>query len=288
MRSVIEINGHVLDNVSVDKQVGFQEDEHIYFRVEQPDFRFNSVTTLLKSYEAEEFISQDVAERCNANKNSEYYGMGVDNILAKWAHASAIGTELHDYGEKLLNGEMDAIAPDDCRAKFVPILVQDLWSQGYELAITELLVYSDELKLAGQSDILLKKKVPGTEDYEYMIYDFKFLKDPIKKKSIYNRKTRKFKKMLHPFKYLDDCNWIHYSIQLSIYQTLTGDPSKVKEKVLVVVTDTGYEFVPCYPMRVFWDENNVLQAIYEVWNGKWYDSRTDRLYINKPTDIVGL
>jgi hypothetical protein len=121
-----------------------------------------------------------------------------------------------------------------------------------------------------------------------MIYDFKFLKDPIKKKSIYNTRTRKFNKMLGPFKYLDDCNWIHYSIQLAIYQTLTGDPKKIKEKVLVVVTKDGYEFVPCYPMRVFWDHDNKLQAIYEVWNGKWYDSRTNRLYKNKPTDIEGL
>lgn len=287
MRDIINVDGREFDNVSLDKEVGFIEDSHTYVMVKDPNFKFTSVTTYLKQFESEEFISETQAKECNCNKNSKYYNMGVENILARWKLASDIGTLLHNYGEKLLNGQ-PAEAPDDRRARYVPILINELWSKGYQLAITEILLYSEHLELAGQSDILLKKKIKGTENFSYMVYDFKFLSEPIKKKSFYNRKTRKFKQMLGPFKYLNDCNWIHYSIQLAMYQTLTGDPAMITEKVLIVVTDDGYEFVPCYPMRVFWDENDKLQAIYEVWNGKWYDSRVDSLLNTKPTDIVGL
>jgi len=88
------------------------------------------------------------------------------------------------------------------------------------------------------------------------------------------------------FKHLMDCNWIHYSIQLAIYQTLTGDPQRIREKVLVCVYDEWWEYVPTYPMRVFWDSNNNMQAVYETRKGV-YDSRTDKLGRKWPDDIKG-
>lgn len=289
MRGLVEVNGRQLDNISLDKKVGFIEDTHTYIMLDNEDFKFNSVTTLIKEFEYEEFVSEDVAKRVVKNKNSQYYGRDYLEVMEEWVEASRMGTRLHNYGEKLLNGETveDHEIPDSPKAKWVPTLINDIKDRGYELATTELLVYSVDLQLAGQSDIILKKKRKNSEEYDYMIYDFKFLKDPLKKKSYYNPISRKFKCMGGPFKYLHDCNWIHYSIQLAIYQTLTGDPSMVTEKVLVVVNEGGYEFHPCYPMRVFWDEHNQLQAVYETWDGMYYDSRMDCKYKQKPRDILG-
>ncbi len=284
MREKITINDNVYDNMSVDGKVGFQENRHKYMEVNNTSKYFKSVTGLLKDYH-DPFNPRITAEKVIANPNSKYFDMSVEEVLAMWTHAAAIGTELHDYGETILNGGM-AEMPDDDRAQFVIPAVEDLWGQGYELAKTELLVYSSELALAGQSDILLKKSYG--EDTFYMIYDWKFLSKPLQKKSYYNRRTRKYKKMSGPFRFLDDCNWIHYSIQLALYETLTGDPSLVREKVLIVVTEKGYEFIPTYPMRVFWDSNSNLSAVYETWDGKYYDSRTDKILNTKPTDIEGL
>lgn len=289
MRERVEVNGRVLDNISVDNRVGFIEDTHTYIMLDDADFKFNSVTTLIKEFEEEEFISEDVAKRVVEKKNSVYFGRDYRDVMEEWVEASRMGTRLHEYGEKLLNGETvdEKDIPDSPKAKWVPILIQEIKSKGYELARTELLVYSEELGLAGQSDIILKKKRPDSDVYDYMIYDFKFLKDPLKKKSYYNPVSRRYKCMTGPFRYLQDCNWIHYSIQLAIYQTLTGDPARVIEKVLVVVNESGYEFHPCYPMRVFWDEHHQLQAVYETWDGMYYDSRMDCKYKQKPRDIVG-
>ena len=285
-------NGY--DNMSPDGVVGFIEEGHKYELLKDKDYKFNSVTTLIHEY-AEPFDAIAISERCSRDHKSEYFRMDPVDIRKQWEEASKSGTSLHEYGEDLLN-YVDTLMssednlllpapPDNPKARFVPEIVENLKASGYKLALTELLVYDLSLDLAGQSDILLKKEVD--EKTNFMIYDWKFLKKPIQKKSFYNRRTG-YKKMTGPFKHLLDCNWIHYSIQLSIYQTLTGDPSAIKEKVLVVVNDDKWEFVPCHPMRVFWDTNKQLQCVHETWNGRWYDSRTDRISKYKPRDIVGL
>ena len=278
------------DNVSVDGKVVFFEKDHVYKLLADDDFEFTSVTTIIKKY-YEEFDDTGISELVSKKKTSVYYGLDPKDIREMWRKkaekASNEGTILHAYGEDLLNGK-DVKPPLLTKARLVPLAVKEMYEDlGYELAKTELLVYSELLNLAGQADIILKKKWGDDEDYSYAVYDWKFLSKRIEKKSYYNPYTRNYKKMFGPFKHLMDCNWIHYSIQLAIYQTMTGDPVRIKEKVLVVVHDDKFEFVPCYPMRVFWDENKNLQAVYEIYNGKVYDSRIDKLLNTWPKDIKG-
>lgn len=279
------------DNMSIDGRVGFIERGHKYVLIDNPKLKFSSVTTQLKKYH-EKFDAERLSNEVSQKEGSPWFGMNPEDIRAAWSakgqKASGEGTRLHSYGEDLLNGK-EVIAPDLPKAKWVPKAIDDIFNKfGYELAKTELLVYSEILQLAGQSDIILKKKWhEDDEDYSYAIYDWKFLSNPVEKKSFFNPRTRQYKKMFGPFKHLLDCNWIHYSIQLAIYQTMSGDPGKIKEKVLVTVYDDSYEFVPCYPMRVFWDTNNNLHAVYEIFNGKVYDSRVDKLLDKWPEDITG-
>lgn len=279
------------DNMSLDGKVGFLEKGHIYEMIDNPDMAFNSVTTIIKDLH-EEFKTDEIIEEIINNQKSPYYGRDPEEIKREWREkaekAAAEGTLLHAYGEALLKGKKVKNPPNNLpKAKWVPIIIEELGLKGYEVAKAELLVYSEELTLAGQSDIILKKKDPNTGQYDYMVYDWKFLGKPIQKTSNYNPNIKKYKMMFGPFKHLKDCNWIHYSIQLAIYQTLTGDPARVKEKVLVCVYNDGYEYVPAHPMRVFWDENLELQAVYETWNGKVYDSRVDKFLKKWPEDISG-
>jgi ATP-dependent exoDNAse (exonuclease V) beta subunit len=73
------------------------------------------------------------------------------------------------------------------------------------LAKTELLVYSLELRMAGQVDLLMRNE----DSTEYHILDYKFIKEPLERKSYYNR-FRKYKMMSGPFSRLMDTN---YSLQ---------------------------------------------------------------------------
>lgn len=285
MRGRFTIDEREYDNISLDRRVGFIEQGHKYIMIDNPGMRFKSVTGLVSSFK-EAFDAEAKAQQVVANPRSKYFGRDWNDVVAEWnlkgMTAADQGTILHIYGEYLLNDTPPPEIPDLPKAQYVPLVVEEIFSKGYTVAKTEILLYSEVISIAGQSDILLKK-----DDY-FAIYDWKFLSKPIQKNSYYNTRSRKYKKLSGPFKYLDDCNWIHYSIQTAIYQTLTGEPERVREKVLIVVTDNGYTFEACYPMRVFWDEDNELQAVYEVWDAQWYDSRTGRITKKKPKDIIGL
>lgn len=75
----------------------------------------------------------------------------------------------------------------------------------YAICFPELLLYSDKLKLAGQTDLLCLDFELNSID----VYDYKT------NNSI--EVDNKYKKMLHPFSSLDDCSLNHYSLQLSLY-----------------------------------------------------------------------
>jgi hypothetical protein len=96
-------------------------------------------------------------------------------------------------------------APDLAKTRFVEDLHKELTSK-YVLAKTELLVYSLELRMAGQVDLLMRNE----DSTEYHILDYKFIKEPLERKSYYNRFTRKYKMMSGPFSRLMDTN---YSLQ---------------------------------------------------------------------------
>jgi ATP-dependent exoDNAse (exonuclease V) beta subunit len=117
-------------------------------------------------------------------------------------------TTLHGYGESLFN-KWGMQAPDLAKTRFVEDLHKELTSK-YVLAKTELLVYSLELRMAGQVDLLMRNE----DSTEYHILDYKFIKEPLERKSYYNRFTRKYKMMSGPFSRLMDTNYSHYSIQL--------------------------------------------------------------------------
>ena len=277
-------------NYSTDKKVGFIEKGHKYVHLEKPELNFTSVTTLIAQYK-DKFDSESVAKKCVVDINSKYYGEDWKAVALTWdtygKECAEKGTNLHAYGEALFNNNKDAVAPDSPKAKHAQDAVKYLLTHGYKLATTEMLVYSDEVKIAGQSDIILKKKALGAEEYDFMIYDWKFINKDLEKKSFFSKKYG-YRMMCGPFCKLMDCAWIHYSIQLALYQTLTGEPARVTEKVLIIVQDDKYTFVPAYPMRVFWDQNNELQCVHEIYNGRWWDSRMQSLYKRNPSDIVGI
>jgi hypothetical protein len=106
--------------------------------------------------------------------------------------SSLRGQPLHGYGESLFN-KWGMQAPD------LPRHAWRIYTKTV-LAKTELLVYSLELRMAGQVDLLMRNE----DSTEYHILDYKFIKEPLERKSYYNRFTRKYKMMSGPFSRLMD------------------------------------------------------------------------------------
>jgi len=288
----ITVEGVVVDNVSPDKKVVFIEDDHKYFHVDDINnnklidfasskFRFRSPTGVLAGFK-EHFDSVGISERYVEKHGLE---ISAEELRAEWAEkarvASDRGSKLHAYCESIYDGWDFGETPEEPQARQAEKALNLMEKAKWKLSKTELLVYNTRLRLAGQVDLLMKKrvKVKGIPTTIFGIFDYKFLKEPIQKKSFYNSRTRKYKMMSGPFKHLMDCNYYHYSIQMELYKMLMGGlGNKVYKKTLIVMTVDDYDFVDGYDMKIWVDKFGTLQAKYRKFNGDLYDSSKDEEY----------
>ena len=104
-----------------------------------------------------------------------------------------------------------------------------------------------KLRIAGQADLII---VDGLDVY---ILDFKTNK-ALDKKSYFDRKQKRSVKMQYPLNNLDDCNYMHYSMQLSLYAWMIQkiNPNfNIKALTLIHLDhDGGTSFHDCEYLKV--------------------------------------
>ena len=93
--------------------------------------------------------------------------------------------------------------------------------QNLEPFRTEWMIYSNDLGIAGSIDMIFRSKL---NEHEYIIYDWKRSKE-IKFENKYTRGKG-------PAVTLDDCNYIHYSLQLNMYKYILENYYGMKIKSL--------------------------------------------------------
>ena len=299
----IYVKGIEVDNVSPDEEVIFIEEDHKYFHkgdikdnklveFKKSKYVFRSPTGILSTFK-EHFDSQGISERYVIKHK---LSISAAELREQWAEkarvASERGSKLHAYCESIYDGWDFGSIPDEPQARHAEDALRLLEKSGWKLAKTELLVYNKKLRLAGQVDLLLKRNMRVKKTGEIVpvvgIFDYKFLKEPISKKSYYNNFTKKYKMMSGPFKHLMDCNYYHYSIQMELYRMLMK-PScgRVIKKTLVVMTEDEFDFVDGYDMKIWVDSFGTLQAKYKMFNGERYDSSKDESYDrDEPYQII--
>ena len=181
------------------------EPEHRYELKSDPDFEFTSVTSLADEY-FEPFDSIAIASNLVAT-NVKYMGMEVNELIEKWDAARDFGTRVHSEIESYLN---DQISPATTEAA-AAIDWLDKYKMKSDITIhSEVRIFSKELKLAGTIDIIAHDK--SNDVYE--IIDWKT------SKSI-DTQSYKGKMGTHQItSHLMDCNFVHYSLQLSFYRYL--------------------------------------------------------------------
>lgn len=155
--------------------------------------------------------------KSSQNKRSKWYGMPPEDIQKHWADSGErgvnTGSAYHDERESDLL-DLDTIQR---RGVNVPI-VKPIMIDGIKHAPVQRLtdgiypehfIYLKSAGICGQSDRV--EVVEGIID----VIDYKTNKE-IKKTSFVNWEG-KSQKMLGPCAHLDDCNFIHYALQLSCY-----------------------------------------------------------------------
>lgn len=178
-----------------------------------------STTGLISQYE-NEFDSQTISQMV-ANKR----GISQQEVLEEWRienlHSTIKGSMVHEFAQSLWEDkeykfdysnvpqkiDLDRLKSDI--EKLIPQAINfyNDYKDMYELIGCEIYLGDEDFDECGATDIVFLNKYTN----EIVIADFKTNKE-IKYESY------KHKKMLMPLEKYDDCNYIHYSIQLSDYK----------------------------------------------------------------------
>ena len=192
----------------------FNEEQHKYFYEEMPEIELVSPSGLIKLFH-EPFDKQKMAQ-----KTADKKGITVDEVLKMWKDKNTLslekGSAYHAYRENQyyelgkINGHK-VYKHEDTGTHKVGFDILNLSPGIYP----ELIVDIPEYGFVGTAD-----NVEIFEDKTFTLLDFKTNEkldltgypvfDP-------KTKTRKAKKMYPPISHIDDCNFGHYSIQLSLY-----------------------------------------------------------------------
>ena len=214
-----------MNNV-LDNNIFLQKETHEYKLTDQPDLAFTSVTTFVDFF-FEGFDAKKVATKL-INNYPKYSGRTVESLIADWDAAADHGTKVHHEIEQWVK---DGINPIDIKA----INGKD-WLSDYKLKseidiLSEVILYSTELSIAGTVDILAKDNSTGL----YEIIDWKTSKK-IEMVS-YGQKmgTHEITKNIM------DCNFYHYSLQLSLYRYIleTYYGLKIHNQLIAQLHDDG-------------------------------------------------
>lgn len=223
--SLAVINAHPRD-----KHIAFEEKTHKYYVKGSAD-GFISTTGVAHEY-FEDFDAVCVATRMvqradieTAPRYAKYRPFlrdvegnlrplqdRVASIVESWeengATQAALGTAMHRYIELDYNGEVqdeDGIDPDAPELDHYRRYAQKQADLGYEPYRTEWMLWDEPHKLAGTIDMMYRHPVRGT----IHMVDWKRSRE-IKKFG--------FRRGTGPCSHLQDCNYVHYCIQLNTYK----------------------------------------------------------------------
>ena len=196
----------------------FNAENHSYKSIDADEnINWISVTTLISKFK-NPFNAEKVAAKVSKKKNSKWYGIKPKKIQEIWNNESiramTLGTFYHDQREK----DICSFSSIEREGFTIPVFAPKGEEEGIKIAphqkldpgiYPEHMVYLKSAAVCGQADLV------EVVDGKVNIIDYKTNKE-IKTKSFKNWEG-KSERMSVPLSHLDDCNFNHYALQLSIY-----------------------------------------------------------------------
>ena len=193
----------------------FNAADHSYKSIDAEGIDWISVTSLLSNFK-KPFDAEKVAASVTKKSRSKWFGIPPEKILELWKaeadRATTLGTFYHNQREA------DLCSLSSIELEGIPIPVYKPLEEGAlkkapEQKLTdgiypEHMVYLKSAGICGQSDLV------EVVNSKVNIIDYKTNKE-IKTESFKNWEGIS-DKMQHPVSHLDDCNFNHYALQLSI------------------------------------------------------------------------
>lgn len=213
-----------------------------------------STTGLIGQYENHfdsETISQQVADK---------RGISQQEVLEEWRienlHSTIKGSFIHEFAQSLWEGKEyvfdyskvpEEIDIDRLKSDIHKLIPQAInfyndYKDMYELIGCEIYLGDEDFDECGATDQILYNKYTGG----IAIIDYKTNKE-------IKRESYKHKKMLIPLHRFDDCNYVHYSIQLSGYKFKFEKNTKLKvDETFIVyfnINADNYEIIEPLNMK---------------------------------------
>jgi hypothetical protein len=197
-------------------ELKFEPIAHKYESIDDPDKKWTSVTTLISLFK-EPFDQEKISKLVSRKKKSKWYGIEPNKIIEFWDKEAKRGNDLgswyHDQREN------ETLSCDTVRRENLDLpIFRSITDGDIKLSPDQQLVpgiypehfvYLKSASICGQAD---RVEVIGDR---VDIYDYKTNK-AINKQSYVNWEGIS-KKMKPPLEHLDDCNLMHYALQLSLY-----------------------------------------------------------------------
>jgi hypothetical protein len=235
--------------------IAFKSDDHSYVSINDEKINWISVTTIINHFK-KSFDAKKVAEKVSKNKKSKWFGINPLEIQNIWncesARATSLGTYYHDQREN----DICSFASMEKNGITIPVIQPLPLKDGLKIApiqklepgiYPEHMVYLKSAGICGQSDLV--EVVNNTVN----IIDYKTNKE-IKKESYVNWDGFS-EKLSNPLNNLDDCNFNHYALQLSVYMyiILKHNPKLKVGKMLIhhVIFDEDEKDLNGYPVTKY-------------------------------------
>jgi len=173
------------------------------FLVYDNKFQFTSVTEFIYQF-FRKFDQQKIAKKLTS-EHPKYIDMTIDQLIEQWSKGAKRGTIVHNELELFIN---EGVEPKHELATTGREWIKDKQKNPDNIFHSEVIVYSKKLAIAGTIDLLIHNKKSDT----YHLIDWKTNKR-IDEQSFGGKKG-----ILKSTEHLDDCNFNHYSLQLSFYR----------------------------------------------------------------------
>jgi len=240
-----------------DKRIRFVEDSHTYY-VDGSSEGYISSTTLVhklfEKFDADKVISK--MRKSYRWKSSPYYGMTDEEIKEKWNNnrdcAASSGTKMHENIENYYNQQEHSTEGKEFSLfKLFEDDHKDL--KPYR---SEWCVFDEEAKVSGSIDMVYEDP---DDSSKLIIGDWKRSKEI--------KFENKWQKGISPHtSHLDDCNFVHYSLQLSMYKYILEKnyDKKISECFIVVLHPNQDSYNKYHIM----DLSNEISSIFNERMGK--------------------
>lgn len=187
--------------------------EHVYIH-KVTNKVYKSVTTILGLIEPE-FKTEEIAEAIEhqkiEKKREQYIGMSKDQIMNLWQQindeANEYGTHIHELVETYLLKNKWYFPESDLDKKVLNEFNKMNFEVGRE-CYPERVVFSEEYEIAGTIDLLV-----DVDDEYFDIGDWKTNKE-------FNYYSKYKQCLKAPFEHLQDCEYVIYTLQVSVYALL--------------------------------------------------------------------